>query len=85
MKQKLCLVITLLMLNASCVPALIVGGVAANSSKRKSRGAWSAEFHKTNMEREKAGLKPLDFCEEAYKFDPKWVKKHPDCRDYLKK
>lgn len=85
MKQKLCLLVALLMLNASCVPALIVAASTHSASKRKSRAAWSAEFHKTNMEREKAKLQPLDFCEEAYKFDPKWVKKHPDCRDHLKK
>lgn len=78
--RKLLIVLIFAYGSVSCVPAAIIGASVNSSAKKKSRAQWSADFHKTNMEREKARLKPLDYCQEAYRFDPKWALKNKDCK-----
>lgn len=78
------ILILLLFLTSSCVPAIIVGGVMANSSSKKTRSKWNQEFIQTNLEREKAGLKPLDWCEEAFKVNEGWAKDDKACKAKLK-
>ena len=76
MIKKITLALAILIATTSCAPVLI-GSVAYKSSKtKKQRQQFITEFNKTNLEREKAGLEPLDFCTEAYNFDRKWVKKN---------
>lgn len=68
----------------NCVPAAIIAGAMATSSSKKSKQQWTAELQKVNLEREKAGLKQLDWCEEAFKFKKSWALKDRDCKEKLK-
>lgn len=70
---------------SSCVPALI-GAVAYKSSKtRQAKESFIAQFNQTNIEREKAGLQPLDLCTEKYNFDKKWADDDPVCAERIEK
>lgn len=73
------LFLVLILFLQDCVPALI-GSVAYKSSKTKGqRQEFMSQFQKTNMEREKMGLKPLDWCSEVYKFDEGWANNDKEC------
>lgn len=64
----------------SCVPALI-GSVAYHSVKSKGeKREFMDNYNKTNIEREKAGLPPLDLCTEKYHFDEGYAKDDPPCK-----
>ena len=61
--------------------AVLVGGLFYHDSKtRDQRLAFTLDFEKQNLEREKAGLKPLDWCQELYKFDQHWYEEDANCR-----
>lgn len=74
----------LLSITTGCVPVLI-GGVIYKSSKSKGQHQeFITQFQKTNMEREEYHLKPLNWCSEAYRFDPSWAKKDQRCAGRIK-
>jgi hypothetical protein len=61
--------------------AVLVGGLFYHDSKtRDQRLAFTQDFQKQNIEREKAGLKPLVWCEELYKFDQSWYGEDGNCK-----
>jgi len=61
------------MLTSSCVPT-VIGAYAYKSSKTKqARADFMEDFNRNNTEGEKAGLEPLDLCEEKYNFDEGWA------------
>lgn len=63
-----------------CAPVL-VGGLILHSSKSKTeRNKFLSDLNKLNLEREKAGLEPLDKCIEMYHFDPGWAASKADCK-----
>ena len=69
-----------LILCSSCAPTLI-GAVAYKTSKtREQKQQFLKNFNEMNLEREKAGLPPLDLCTEKYHFDEKWAKEDPECK-----
>jgi hypothetical protein len=51
----------------------------------EEKAAFTTNFQKTNLEREKAKLKPLDWCSEAYKFDKGWATENPQCAERVKR
>jgi hypothetical protein len=60
--------------------AALVGGVIYKSTKSNEEEAnFVANLQKTNVEHEKAHLKPLDWCSETYKFDKGWAVENPEC------
>ena len=60
--------------------AVLVGGLIYHDSKtRDQRLAFTQDFQKQNLEREKAGLRPLNWCEELYKFDQSWYAEDATC------
>lgn len=63
----------------ACLPTIVAGAVAATNSSKKTKAKWEADLRQTNLEREKAHLKPLDWCDEAYKTNKHWAKKNKDC------
>ena len=75
----------LLILCQGCIPVLIGGAFYSSAKTTKARQEFIANFNETNIEREKAGLKPLDICEAKYNFDPEWAKQNPVCQDKLLK
>jgi hypothetical protein len=77
-------VMMLLALNGCA--AVLVGGLIYHDSKtRDQRLAFTKDFQDQNLEREKAGLKPLDWCKELYKFDKHWYGEDANCRTAAEK
>jgi hypothetical protein len=61
--------------------AVLVGGLFYHDSKtRDQRLAFTQDFQKQNLEREKAGLQPLKWCDELYGFDQSWYGEDANCR-----
>ena len=61
--------------------ATLVGGAFYNSANpEEEKSEFMENFNKTNREREKAGLAPLDLCTEKYQFDEGWAKDDPQCK-----
>ncbi len=64
--------------------AVLVGGLFYNSSKTyEQKHKFTADFNQQNLEREKAGLKPLDWCSQTYKFDKAWAAEAPGCAERI--
>jgi hypothetical protein len=60
--------------------AVLVGGLIYKSTKSsEEKATFVTNLQKTNLEREKARLKPLDWCSEAYKFDKGWAVENAEC------
>jgi hypothetical protein len=73
-------VLTTLSLGLSaCVPVLVGGLIYKSVKSNEEKAAFTTNLQKTNTEREKAKLKPLDWCSEAYKFDKGWATENPEC------
>jgi hypothetical protein len=61
--------------------AVLVGGLFYHDSKtRDQRLAFTQDFQKQNTEREKAGLQPMKWCDELYKFDQSWYAEDANCK-----
>jgi len=66
--------------------AVLVGGLFYNSAKTyEQKQKFTSDFQKQNVEREKAGLAPLDWCSEAYKFDKVWASEGTGCADRIRR
>ena len=74
------IVLTMLGVCLSGCAAALVGGLIYKSSKsNEEKAAFVTNLQKTNLEREKAHLQPLDWCSEAYKFDKGWATENTEC------
>ena len=72
--------LTLLCVSLGGCAAALVGGLIYKSTKsNEEKAAFVTNLQKTNLEREKAHLKPLDWCSEAYKLDKGWATEKPEC------
>jgi len=67
----------------SCIPTIIGASVYKSSKTRESKERFMAQFNQTNIDREKAGLPPLDLCTEQYHFDKKWADNDPTCEERI--
>jgi hypothetical protein len=77
--RRVTLAAALLLVTTGCA-AVVAGGLIMKSSKTKGqKQEFMNRLQQTNLEREKAGLKPLDWCSEAYKFDQNWAASDPEC------
>ena len=63
-----------------CAAALVGGLIYKSTKSNEEKAAFVTNLQKTNLEREKAHLKPLDWCSEAYKFDKGWATENPECQ-----
>lgn len=83
-KSILCLFILFFALYClNCIP-VAVGGLIYKSSKTKhEKQEFLTKFHQINLEREKAGLLPLDLCIAKYQFDEGWAKKDKTCKNKI--
>jgi len=68
---------------SGCIPTIIGASVYKSSKTRESKERFMAQFNQTNIEREKAGLAPLDLCTEQYHFDKKWADNDPICDERI--
>lgn len=62
-----------------CAAALVGGLIYKSTKSNEEKAAFVTNLQKTNLEREKAHLKPLDWCSEAYKFDKGWATENVEC------
>ena len=82
MKVLVALVLIAVMCS-SCIPTIIGASVYKSSKTRQAKERFIAQFNQTNIEREKAGLPPLDLCTEKYHFDKKWADNDPICEERI--
>lgn len=85
MRKGILLLIPLLALSSSCIPTIIGAAVYKSSKTREAKEEFIGHFNQTNMEREKAGLQPLDLCTEKYNYDKKWADDDPTCKERIEK
>ena len=52
--------------------AFDVGRAASIAKARHDRATFTEDFQKQNVERQKVGLQPLDWCDEIYRTKPRW-------------
>ena len=80
MKLVLTCALSSVLLIQGCAAAAI-GSYAYNSvGKAEARQKYLSEFNKTNIEREKNGLKPLDACQAKRDFDKDWADEDTACK-----
>lgn len=70
----------LLVGQTGCLPVLVGGLIYKSSKTREQKQEFTASFRQTNADRESRGLEPLDWCEEAYRFDKGWAYEDSQCR-----
>lgn len=81
---KKILIIALLSIFFYGCGAVLVGGLLMRSaSSEKERTKFLIQLQKTNIEREKNGLPPLNKCVEIYHFDPSWAEDLEDCQSTI--
>jgi len=68
---------------SGCIPTIIGASVYKSSKTRESKERFMTQFNQNNIEREKAGLPPLDLCTEQYHFDKKWADNDPQCEERI--
>lgn len=78
MKSYLTILLVALTLQG-CLPALIAVMAADDASRRTSQQTFLISFNQVNLQREIAGLEPLDFCSEAYKYSKGWARTQKQC------
>ncbi len=77
---KITAVATTLLMLQGCA-AVAVGAYAYDrSGKRETRQKYFETFNKTNIEREKNGLKPLELCAYKRSIDKEWADEDTNCK-----
>lgn len=76
---KIALVAVCGLVLSGCAAALVGGLIYKSVKSNEEKAAFTTNLQKTNTEREKAKLKPLDWCSEAYKFDKGWATENAPC------
>ena len=64
----------------NCIPVVAGGLIYKSTTTKHEKQEFITNFHKTNLEREKAGLVPLDLCIAKYQFDKGWAMKDKTCK-----
>ena len=65
--------------------AVLVGGLFHGGSSTSQKQKYTTDFNQQNLEREKAGLKPLDWCSETYKVDKAWAVEDDSCAERIRR
>ncbi len=78
----LILLTCLSILSTGCIEAVVVDTYRRSETNRTNE-KFMEQFNETNIEREKAGLPPLDLCTEKYHFDEKWADNDPECKERI--
>lgn len=63
-----------------CAPVLIGAIMWDHIEARKDRKEFVESFNRQNLEREKAGLPKLDWCQELRQAKPSWANDDPRCK-----
>ena len=67
-----------------CIPVVAGALIYDNNANNKSKSEFTTSLNQQNIEREKAGLKPLDWCSETYKAKASWAKDDKVCAAKIK-
>jgi hypothetical protein len=70
---------------SGCAAALVGGLLYDNAADNTNRTRWTENFGRQNLEREKAGLQPLDWCSEIYKAKKSWATAEQGCAARVKR
>lgn len=70
---------------SGCAAVLVGGLMYDHAASRDDKRKFTENFTKQNLEREKAGLKPLDWCSEVYKFSKSWANEQPGCAERIRR
>lgn len=65
---------------SACLPVLVGGLIYKSSKSSQQKQEFMTQLQRTNADRESKGLKPLDWCSEAYRFDKGWAWEDTNCR-----
>ena len=84
MRRFVVLVVLVCWLCGGCAAVLVGGLIYKSTRTRAEKREFMQDFRHTNMEREKAGLEPLDLCREMYMFDRGWAWEYKECRYLFK-
>lgn len=63
----------------NCLPVLVGGLIYKSTKTNQEKQIFLTEFNQNNVEREKAGLPPLDLCIAKYQFDEGWARESKAC------
>ena len=77
--MKIVGLILIVLSQAGCAPVLIASAFYDHSKNRDARATFVEEYNRQNLEREKASLAPLKWCEELYRFDKNWYVTDKTC------
>lgn len=77
--MRAAVVLLLLVPLSGCAAALVGGLLYDNASDNSDRTRWTESFGRQNLEREQAGLRPLDWCSEIYKARRNWAMAETGC------
>jgi hypothetical protein len=74
------LFLSLLIGMTGCIPAIIGAVAYSGAQSDATKQKFLDDFNKTNLEREKVGLKPIDYCVELRRFDAKMAEQDWECK-----
>jgi hypothetical protein len=63
-----------------CIPAIIGAVAYSGAQSDATKQKFLDDFNRTNIEREKSGLKPLEYCVELRRFDSKVADQDDECK-----
>ncbi len=72
----ICLLFSLL---PGCAPVLIASAYYDHTKNREERAAFVKDYNAQNLERMKANIQPLVWCDELYRFDKNWYASDKTC------
>ncbi len=77
---KIAAILAAIALSASGCAAVLVGALMYDHiASREERAKFTKDFAQQNLEREKAGLPRLVWCEELYRFNQNWYAEDKTC------
>jgi len=82
--RKLITILVLSLTLSGCAAALVGGLLYKSAKSKEAKAEFLSNLQQINLEREKAGLEPLNTCEEKYTFDPGWAMDDNACRYHLR-
>lgn len=74
------LLMTTVAILQGCAAAAVGAYAYDRGGKRETRQKYFEEFNKTNIEREKNGLKPLELCAYKKSIDKEWADEDSNCK-----
>ena len=60
-------------MSSGCLAVATSAIIATSIASDKDKDLWRDQFAMNNQTRVDAGLAPLNFCDTAYEYDPKWA------------